>query len=90
MALWRFGALVLRLLLAVIFLGRGPLRRLLASVTGIPTVAAFACLFSIRLALDTGSGLWEPLLSANGLAAVAAVSWWLRARIPLMFERVHY
>ena len=79
----------------VIFLGRGPLRLLLASVAGIATVAAFACLFSIRLAPDTGSGsgsgsgLWEPILSAYGLAAVAGVSWWLRARIPLMFERHH-
>ena len=73
-AFWRFGALVLRLLLApVIFLGRGPLRLLLASVAGIATVAAFACLFSIRLALDTGSGLWEPILSAYGMATVAAV-----------------
>jgi len=78
---------VLRLLLApVIFLGRGPLRVLLAFVAGFATFGAFACLFSIRLALDTGGGLWEPLASAYGLGVLACVAWWLRSHIRPMFD----
>ena len=82
--------IVVRLLLApVIFLGREPLRVLLAFVAALATVSAFGCLFSIRFALNTGGSLWEPLVMAYGLGVVASVAWWLRSCIRPMFA-THY
>jgi hypothetical protein len=75
---------VLHLLLApLVCLGRGPLRVLLACVEGTAACGALACLLSVPLTLEMRASLWEPIVAAYGLGALAAAARWLRARRPV-------
>ena len=70
----------------LLYLARGPARGLLAVLSFLGIVCAFAGLLSIRSALDAGQPLLEPLGMIWGGGAVGLLCLWLRTRIPRMWD----
>jgi hypothetical protein len=54
---------------------------LLACVEGTAACGALACLLSVPLTLEMRASLWEPIVAAYGLGALAAAARWLRQRV---------
>lgn len=70
----------------LLYLARGPARGVLAVLGVLGITCAFGGLLGIRLALDAGQPLWEPLGMIWGGGAIGSLCLGLRAHIPRMWN----